>query len=388
MWRALGRCVQAVVITSSLTHALGCGGEGPEPDGLVRPLVYGADDRREYFEVDDAQVRARVASSAAVLVPKTALAHTERGIEVRAQSWGEVAHLCPDEPFADQPAAAFCSAVLVDHDLLLTSGHCTRAYHPSDLVAVFGYYYAVAGSLRLTADDLYPVVEIVDEALDPADSHPGLDHAFLRLARPVAHPRGPAPVHISPDALHQGASLVAISAVGGVPLKVDTGGVISATGAPWFDHFSASTDTARGSSGGGAFDESLTLLGVLARGGEDLSPTESGCFAMYHRAPGEGSEEEFTFAGAAIERLCARRPAASSLCRPSCGDPCLALPPPPATGCTFAARGAAPPIGWPLTLVALVGARGRRRLQRAMRRLSDGPLYLMHAAGDAARRGT
>ena len=124
---------------------------------------------------------------------------------------------------------------------------------------------------------------------------------------------------------------------GGVPLKLDAGGRVRDARADARDYFAASTDTAGGSSGGGAFDGSLALVGVMARGSDDLTSTDEGCARIVHLPDGPDASEQFTYAGRALEGLCAARPKMSTLCRPNCGEPCQASPPPPpAAGCSIA----------------------------------------------------
>src|SRR6266850_2085585 len=103
------------------------------------------------------------------------LEHSARqGALLIAPSWGDAKGLCPGERFSVQPAAAFCSGVLVDWDLVLTAGHCARVYALGDFVVAFDYFYQAPGELALV--DLREPVELVAEALDPAGTEPRLDY--------------------------------------------------------------------------------------------------------------------------------------------------------------------------------------------------------------------
>jgi hypothetical protein len=115
------------LVTIPIALALAAGGCGRGDAALdfeSRPIVYGADNRKEYFEVDDQSIRTRVAQSMAVLIPRRFLQQTPDGFSVTALPGTQSQQLCPEEAFSEQPAAAFCAAVLVDRDLVLTSGHC------------------------------------------------------------------------------------------------------------------------------------------------------------------------------------------------------------------------------------------------------------------------
>jgi Trypsin-like peptidase domain len=367
----------------SLVSIAGCLGGEPQVQVLGQSIVYDSDSRREVFQVQDPAIRARAALSSVVLVPRHLVKQAADGVQIVAPSAAEADGLCPDEPFAAQPAAALCSGVLVDWDLVLTSGHCTRVLPAGELLVVFGYHYAATDQMRIDRDDVHEIAEIVLENLGERGHSPRLDYAWLKLRAPVSAPREPVPVRTAIDTLRTQQPLVFIGAGGGLPLKVDQGGAIFDLRAPWRDYFVASTDSARGASGGGAYDGDLALLGVLSRGGPDLQATAAGCMATVRRAPQAAPEEEFTYVARALEQLCATDPAASSLCRADCGDPCQAQPPSMAEagGCSVATafgRGRSG-LGWLLVVGAVAAAlAGRRRDRRPCRRRCRAP------AGDMA----
>jgi hypothetical protein len=327
-------------------------------------IVYGADDRVDYFGLTDESARALVAASVVALVPSEVIQSTG-GALAGASTWGDRAGLCAGEPFLDQPAAAFCSGVLVDWDLVLTAGHCTRLYAIQDFRVVFGYYFEEPGQLATTASDIVPIAEIVAEQLDPEGTEPRLDYAWLRLERPVRAPRQPALIHRAPPVLEPGDPVIVVGAPGGVPLKWDAGGHAQDIRAAWGDYFTVDADTSGGSSGGGAFDHDLGLLGIVARGGTDFFTTPEGCQATFHEADAARTAEQFTYAFRAVSALCASAGPTTSICRPDCGSPCQALPfvEPPGGGCSIAPRGSDSVWRsiWLSLLVALPGLRRRRR---------------------------
>jgi Trypsin-like peptidase domain len=319
--------VAAGAVTVVVAASAGCGAVPDRPERRASSVVYGADDRKEYFDVASPEERSLMAESMVALVPRSALSWSEGNAVVAAPSWGEAGNLCAGERFADQPAGAFCSGVLVDWDLVLTAGHCVRLLALKDFAIVFGYYYAQPGHLALGRDVATPV-SIVSEALDPGGAEPRLDYAWLRLEHPVGSQRRPAPTYVRPASLARGDSLVSIGTGGGVPAKLDDGGEILDNRAAQADYFVADTDTVKGSSGGGGFDHGLNLAGVLVRGQMDLVPTDAGCNATVQLPDADaGAGEEFTYAHRAVEGLCASGLNASSLCRADCENPCQALPP-------------------------------------------------------------
>ena len=233
--------------------------------------------------------------------------------------------LCEEERLAAQPAAAFCSGVLVDWDLVLTAGHCLRVHDRRDFVVLFGYAMVAPGQLNPQMQSRN-VVAILHEALGHDD---GVlrDHAWLKLDRPVGPPLRPAPVVKQIDRIAVGNAALVASTPWGVPTKLDAGGAVRGLNPELAGSFSVDADTSGGSSGGGAFDTGLALMGVLSSGFWDTVITSEGCHLEIHEPDGARGSEQFTYAAAALEALCRSDPGASSLCRDDCPEPCEALPP-------------------------------------------------------------
>jgi hypothetical protein len=103
------------------------------------------------------------------------------------------------------------------------------------------------------------------------------------------------------------------------------------------------------------------LLGVLARGENDVAVDDDGCLVSTHAdTPSEGGEQ-FTYVSSSLPGLCAQAPE-TSICRQECAEPCEALL--PTSGCSFS--GSNGPAGWAgiLATILLMGLRlhGRARL--------------------------
>jgi hypothetical protein len=311
------------------------------------------------------------------LIPQTWLREEHGDFALAAPSLAEAAALCPGERFADQPTAAFCSGVLVDWDLVLTAGHCVRQFALDDFAVVFDYFQSDPGQTA-AASDVRKAVEIVDEALDSEGAEPRLDYAWLRLDRAVQPPRRPAAIHATRPPLRLGDPVVSIGTGLGLPIKVDSGGVVRDARDEVGDYFVADTDTAGGSSGGGAFDEQLALEGIMVRGRADFATTDAGCMATIYEPAGVDAGEQFTYAHRAVEGLCARDEAASTICRPDCGVPCEALPDIPTGGCNVAAP-TTPGTGWSHTSLFFAGVAIAVGRSRRWKRRSNGEVSLADA---------
>lgn len=328
-------------------------------------VIYAEDDRQELYEIEPEQLRDRLSRSVVAIVP-SAVASTEGGLEA-APTLRERADFCGEEPFADQPAPALCTGVLVDWDLVLTAAHCMAVFPLAELRALFGWYYRAPGELAFTPQSSYELADIVAERRDPHGAVPRLDYAWVRLSHAVEPPFEP--IAIARAGALEDQPLVIAGASYGLPLKIDRAAQVRAARGPTFDFFVADSDTSHGASGGPALDERHALLGLLARGGVDLAPTEEGCVETVHVPDASQAKEEFTYAARALEGLCERDPG-SSLCRDDCGDPCSALPA-VARSATCAAPGPPRTTGAPSALLAgalaLTGVR-RTRAGRYLRR--------------------
>jgi hypothetical protein len=299
------------------------------------------------------------------LVPSVLVRALTSGNLGALSTWSENHGLCEGEPFGDQPTAAFCSGVLVDWDLVLTSGHCVNVFGLSQIRAVFGFYFQEPGELAVTARDVYRVADVLVARDDRNQGEEErLDYAWLRLAEPVRSPRVPASLRARARSVEVGDGIVAINAGGGAPFKHDGGARVRQLRAEANDYFVADTDTSEGSSGGPAFDEELRLVGTLARGAPDYVATEEGCLRTDSESDPELAREQFTFASRSVEGLCEVEPD-RWLCDTSCED-CAPPPPPPSEafdeGCAFSPPSTRrAPVGAAALLALALAAIGLRR---------------------------
>jgi len=322
-----------------------CGPSGARTLGLgeeQQAFINGEDNRLEYFELSDPAERVAFAEFPVALMPASNVQALTSGDAAGLASWGQLDELCDDAPFRDQPSAAFCSGVLVDWDLVLTSGHCVDLVPLEDLRVAFSYYYTAPGTLALSSMDAYRVAEVLVSRRDAADADERLDFAWLRLDGAVKAPHRPVAVYTQPPGPALGDSIISIGAGGGVPIKLDAGGRVQDTRDGYGDYFVADTDTSEGSSGGGAYAADLGLVGTLARGAPDFVQTSSGCHETDQSDEPSDAREQFTFAYRSVEALCQVEPE-RSLCDASCVQPCQPSDASPGasgsdSGCTFAAQ--------------------------------------------------
>ncbi len=204
-------------------------------------MIYGSDDRRDLFEVDDPLLAQIAFESTAAAVPPALLSSRPDGtLRLQAPTLIESFGVCSDEPFAEEPSAAQCSAVLVAPDLLLTAGHCGKrgCEHQTWL---FGYALGDPKELpTFLPTDVYRCRSI--ESIGPTGPN---DHGFVRLDRPVAN-RQAVPLAASGASISPGARLAVIGYPAGLPVKVHSAALVLDAGEQFLE---LASDTFSGSSG-------------------------------------------------------------------------------------------------------------------------------------------
>jgi V8-like Glu-specific endopeptidase len=257
-----------------------------DPEGASdNGLVYGADDRRDWYEVGDATARARAASTAAVLRSTSLTLRTDGRYQIAtgttlASSQG----VCSTEPYRTQPTPAFCTAFLVAPDLVATAGHCiTGNSSCSSARFVFDFRMESATTVRsvVEAADVYRCAAIVGRAETSTD-----DWGVIRLDRPVT---GRTPLALRrTGTVALGTALTVIGHPSGLPIKIADGATVrNATHANYFE---VNVDTYGGNSGSPVFNNNTgEVEGILVRGNTDYVDNSSLRCYVSNQCPDTGS---------------------------------------------------------------------------------------------------
>lgn len=315
-----GRAPWLPVAALCMGFAGACGGSdrGDEDDlesERQSPVIYGNDDRQDLFEYADTAWAADASRFTVALISEEAIEVTEQGkVKLTAPTLEQLG-LCADERFAQQPAAAFCSGVLIAPDLVLTAGHCVLDDGTCESTKfVFAYQMDGPDELHeLTADDVFSCAELLVQEQD----FDYTDHAIVRLDRPTG--RSSARVAPAGQALAPGTPLVVQGFPSGLPVKIDDGGRVRDGRAATRDHFIATLDTSAGSDGSGVFDRATgELVGILVTGETNYIPDgQTTCYGT-HQCAEDGCDGQIVeYAFRALESLCATG-IDSPLC--PCGD--------------------------------------------------------------------
>lgn len=105
---------------------------GTPTPALIRTLrgrqraIYGTDDRKDIYQVTNAELLALVDSVAALVEAPDLRATPSGRLSPTTSSYKVDYELCDGETFASQPLGCFCSGFLLAPDVIATVGHCVR----------------------------------------------------------------------------------------------------------------------------------------------------------------------------------------------------------------------------------------------------------------------
>lgn len=227
-------------------------------------VIYGADDRLDYYQVADVAWKAK-ADSTVALIRSSSLDTQGAVTNIKSVHYGQSMGLCTSEPYYEQETAAFCSGFLLTPDTIVTAGHCIRSQDScASTKFVIGFRLEAAGQLprQVASDQVYSCATLVHSVASPL----GEDFAVVKLDRAVTQ--------VQPLAFRQTGTLTiddALTVIGhpaGLPLKVAGGATVRSMG-PEF--LVANLDTYGGNSGSAVFNSSTgEVEGILVRGETDF----------------------------------------------------------------------------------------------------------------------
>lgn len=248
--------------------------------GFESKVIYGNDDRQDFYEVNDPMLRMLADSTAALFQNSKIVTSADSTVpaSIRTTQYGTSMGLCKTEAFYDQPTGAFCSGSLVGPDLIMTAGHCIKNQLSCNNTS-FVFNFTVKNPQdfpnRADVSDIYKCKEIVTTFV----ANQGADYALVRLDRPVAN-RSPLKINRMND-IRPGVALTVIGHPSGLPTKVSGGAAVRALQKGYFQ---TNLDTYGGNSGSAVFNSSSGLVeGILVRGENDFV-NNNRCRASYRCA--------------------------------------------------------------------------------------------------------
>lgn len=234
-------------------------------ENLNQKVIYGDDNRKDIYEVNDSQLLNLADSTVALVDASQFMAKGGGYTNIKAEKYGDAYALCKDEPFYDQPTGAFCSGFLVNDDTIVTAGHCIRNQEScEDVKFVFGFAVKSIndGADTVKENDVYGCKQLIHTEVKGN----GADFAVIKLDRKVKN-------H-TPLKLRKKGSLAineAVTVIGhpaGIPTKIADGAQVRSIENGFFN---TNLDTYGGNSGSAVFNStSGEVEGILVRGATDF----------------------------------------------------------------------------------------------------------------------
>jgi len=244
-----------------------------EQKGLYDPKSL--DRRRDFWEIQD-PTQLAVTNSVVALVWPSNYKEGPDGIHLSGPSLGEFKNLCSDQVYFDQPVIAHCSGFVVGSDLIATAGHCVDS--DKDLAGiriVFGYRRTRRqNNFRVETDipkrDVYGVLKVIDRKQDIN----GTDYAIVQVDRKITDHMA-LPLAFD-QTLAQNDELYALGFPTGLPMKLTDQAFVRFVSPNGY--FVSNLDTFSGNSGSPVLRAgSLTVVGILVRGGTDYTARRDYC---------------------------------------------------------------------------------------------------------------
>jgi V8-like Glu-specific endopeptidase/ankyrin repeat protein len=260
-----------------LVQANGFSGEAIE----TGKIIYGEDDRIEYYQVDEKWQKLADATAAMISKNNFQTRKNDSALTIYdlfAQSLEDsFTRVCSDEKFAQQLSAGNCSGFLVAPNVLVTAGHCVFNQARCDSYFwVFDYNLSQEGDTNAPTSydekQVYSCKRIINYKYARGIMD---DYAVLELDR-VVDDRTPLKVRTN-GSIKVGDAITVIGHPSGLPSKI-AGGANVRNIEP-NQYFTANLDTFGGNSGSAVFnDETMEVEGILVRGDTDYKVDyERGC---------------------------------------------------------------------------------------------------------------
>jgi len=274
------------------------------PVGEASAIIYGDDDRMDYYECTDQELKDLADNSVAVLMDVSDISCNEGDCTLdnyqSLAEWylsedpiGSGNPICSDERFIDQPTAGWCSGVLIGGDLFTTAGHCIESQPDCEnTVFVFNYKMMDASTLGpISEDDVYYGVEIVAHSEDESGIWND-DWVIIRVDRTIVGHEA-IPMRRT-GTVEENTPLMVIGHPTGLPTKIEDGGHVRDDPSSNLDSFYGTTDSFHGNSGSGVYNydtKEIMLQGILVRGNPGIVTDPNNSCDRAIRCPDSGCPE-------------------------------------------------------------------------------------------------
>lgn len=258
------------------------------PDGTAKG-IYGEDDRIDVYQESDPLKREWAASTCAVIANTRLTFNGDGTVEISgpARYMRNGLPACDDEPFANQPTAANCTAFMVGEDLIVTAGHCFDTGYFNTHTFIFGFdmVNATVPVLHFDASQVYRGVEIISR-LGTGNK----DHCVVRVDKRItASGARPFPIRREGN-IEVGTPVGIIGHPAGLAKKIGFGNTYVRSNSHT-EYFIANVDAFSGNSGSPVINSATGHVeGILVRGDTDFVYADD-CFRSF-KVPNDGGRGE------------------------------------------------------------------------------------------------
>jgi V8-like Glu-specific endopeptidase len=247
--------------------------------------IYGEDSRQDVYAVSN-PLFVNLAKSTAALIEKTNIKSNQNESTISGRSLGDMFKLCPEERFRNQPSAANCSGTLVAPDIIMTAAHCYDLAKQTCKEYAWVFDYKVSrenqSSVTVPSTNVYECEQVV---LKEMDLNNGIDHALIKLKRPVTD-RAFAILR-STGEIAVNDSLVLIGHPSGLPTKIAGDAFVLKV---LKNSFVSNVDAFSINSGSGVFNAKTgEVEGILSAGRSDYNG-KGNCSTLVKYQMSEGNE--------------------------------------------------------------------------------------------------
>jgi V8-like Glu-specific endopeptidase len=259
-------------------------------------VIYGRDDRKDYYEFTKAQKE--IANSILALIETSKLHLDARRGQylVSPPSLSTAEKLCHGARFGHQPVLAKCTGFLVAPNIVATAGHCMLTENDCAQFSWVKNYYTYGPiqqrfrKHKFAQNEVYQCEKIL---ITHRDYMTGSDFALVQLKSEVVNSK-PLPLA---SALQSriGDPISSYGFPTGIPMKIIEKGSIRdlPLGRPFLV---SNLDTFQGNSGSPIFNQAQQVIGLLVRGDKDFVWREDGKCKLVHTCQdNECSGEEATY---------------------------------------------------------------------------------------------
>jgi hypothetical protein len=230
-------------------------------------ILYGNSFSKDFFEIDNPQILDDADSVVAMINSSQIQDNNDGTSYLETKKFGEAYDLCSDEKYREQPITALCSGVIVDSDVIATTGHCIDSENVSNTVFIFGFKInnIMETNIVINNSDIYKGQRIIGRELESGG--PGPDWSLVQLDRKVENHKV-ARIRTK-GKISDNTNVHVIGHPCGLPLKLGDNAIIKDNNKD--SYFVANLDAFGGNPGSPVFNsDTHEVEGILAYGETDF----------------------------------------------------------------------------------------------------------------------